>query len=91
MYDLIIKSGVDKIFMKLSKKDPAHLIIVYKKIIEIRTNPYHKYKFLRKPLQNYNRVHIDSHFVLLFRVHHDLQSIELFYYGHHDTVYEWRP
>ncbi len=66
MYDLYIKEEADKIFQKLAKKNPHQLSIIDKKITEIRSNPAHDYKFLRKPLQTFNRVHIDAHFVLIF-------------------------
>jgi mRNA-degrading endonuclease RelE of RelBE toxin-antitoxin system len=52
MYDLFVKPEADRIFAKLSKKNPKQLVIISKKITEIRTNPNHNYKFLRKPLQN---------------------------------------
>jgi len=50
MYNLEIKPTADKIFKKLAKKNPKQMKIIYKKIREIRQNPYHRYKFLRKPL-----------------------------------------
>lgn len=88
MYDLLIKPEVDKLFQKLSKKDPKRLIIISKKIAEIRANPHHDYKFLRKPLQNLNRIHIDKHFVLIFRIEHGTQTVEILDFGHHDDVYK---
>lgn len=66
MYDLDIKPEADEIFKKLSKKNQKQLEIIYKKIEEIRANPEHIYKFLRRPLQNFNRVHIARHFVMIF-------------------------
>ena len=62
----------------------------HKKIEEIRLTPY-GYKFLRTPLNGFNRVHIDSHFVLIFRIDHFAKSIILYYFDHHDEVYKWRP
>ena len=91
MYLLDIKPEADKIFKKLAKKNPKQLIIVNKKIIEIRTNPFHKYKFLRKPLQLFNRVHIDKHFVLIFKIDHKIKVVDVHFYGHHDDVYQWKP
>lgn len=90
MYDLEIKPEADKIFSKLAKKNPHQLKVIDKKITEIRTNPS-GYKFLRKPLTGFNRVHVDKHFVLIFLVHHDRKTVEVYYYGHHDFVYDWRP
>lgn len=91
MYDLDIKEEADKKFKKLGKKQKKQLLIIRKKLQEIQNNPYHTYKFLRFPLQTYNRVHIDKHFVLMFRVNHEKKTIEVYEYGHHDHIYKWRP
>ena len=91
MYELDIKEEVDYIFKKLSKKNPKQLEIINKKIQEIRLNPNHIYKFLRKPLQSFNRVHIDGSFVLIFKIKHEENVVKIYYYGHHDNVYKWRP
>ena len=91
MYDLEIKEEVDKIFFKLSKKNTKQLNIINKKIQEIRQNPNHTYKFLRNPLQKFNRVHIDNNFVLIFKIIHDEKKVIVYYYDNHDNVYKWRP
>jgi len=88
MYDLDVKPEADKIFKKLVKKNPKQLEIINKKIKEIRKNPKHEYKFLRKPLQTFNRVHIDKHFVLIFKIKHEV--VEIYFFGHHDEVYQWK-
>ena len=90
MYDLEIKPEADKIFSKLAKKNPRQLMIIDKRIKEIRENPL-GYKFLRKPLNGFNRVHIDKHFVLIFQIHHDKKIVGIYYYDHHDFAYQWRP
>lgn len=91
MYDLKIKPEADKIFRELAKKDSKQLGIIQDKIKYIRENPFKSYKHLSSPLQGFLRVHIDSHFVLIFQIHHDNSTVEIFYYDHHDNVYEWRP
>ena len=91
MYSLEIKEEADKIFHKLSKKNPKQLEIIIKKIKKIRENTNHIYKFLRKPLQTFNRVHIDNHFILIFKIDHTREIIIIYYYDHHDKVYMWRP
>ena len=91
MYSLEVKEEVDRIFKKLSKKNPKQLSIINKKIEEIRENPNHIYKFLRKPLQSFNRVHIDRSFVLIFKVEHERKAVVIYYYDHHNNVYKWRP
>ena len=91
MYFLDIKPEADKIFQKLAKKNPKQLKIIDKKVKEIRINPIHKYKYLRKPLQTFNRAHIDKHFVLIFKIDHNSKVVDVYFYGHHDEVYQWRP
>jgi len=91
MYELDVKPEADKIFKKLAKKNAKQLWIIHKKIEEIRANPHHEYKFLRNPLQNFNRVHVDKHFVLIFKISHEKNIVEVYYYDHHDNAYKWRP
>ena len=91
MYSLYVKPEADRIFKKLSKKSRRQLRIIHKKIGWIRRKPHHKYKHLRKPLQTFSRVHIDSSFVLIFKIKHQEKALEIYYYGHHDSVYKWRP
>ena len=89
MYTLEIKEEADKIFKKLSRKNPKQLKIISKKNNEICKNPPHKYKFLRKPLQSFNRVHIDKHFVLIFKVDYSREAVIIYYFDHHDKIYNW--
>lgn len=91
MYSLEIKEEADRIFSKLSRKNPRQLEIINKKIEKIRENPNHIYKFLRKPLQTFNRVYIDNYFVLIFKIDHVRETIVVYYYEHHDKVYMWKP
>ncbi|GBE19958.1 MAG TPA: type II toxin-antitoxin system mRNA interferase toxin, RelE/StbE family [Candidatus Pacearchaeota archaeon] len=79
MYGLEIKKEADKIFIKLSKKNPSQLSIIDKKIKQVRENPAHSYKFLKKPLQIFNRVHIDKHFVLIFKLDHTKKTLIIYY------------
>lgn len=90
VYDLYVKPEADSIFKKLAKKNPVQLKIIHHKITEIRESPF-GYKFLRKPLQGFNRVHIDKHFVLLFKIDHESKMVDVYYYDHHDYVYQWQP
>lgn len=91
MYSLDIKPEADRIFKKLLKKNPKQLLLIHKKIEELRANPHHSHKFLRKPLQTFNRVHINTHFVLIFKIDHQKKIVDVYYFGHHDKVYKWRP
>ena len=90
MYALEIKPEADKIFRKLSKKNRKQLEIIHKKITEIQSNPLREYKFLKNPLQNYNSLHIDAHFVLIYQIAHVKRTVIIFYFGHHDEAYLWK-
>jgi len=87
IYDLHIKPAVDKIFLKLGKKDPKQLWIIRKKLVEVRENPHH-YKNLRAPLNAWKEVHIDSHFVLAFSIDEKLKRVEVEDYDHHDRIFK---
>ena len=91
MYDLEVKEEIDRIFRKLARKNPKQLEMIDKKVNEIRSNPERIYKFLHFPLQGFNRVHIDTHFVLIFKVNHVRKAVILYYFDHHDNAYKWRP
>ena len=85
-YSIELRKSVEKIFFKLRKKDPEKLKIINKKILEIKKNPQH-YKNLKKPLQNFKRVHIGKSFVLIFSVNKKKYKIIIEDYAHHDSVY----
>jgi mRNA interferase RelE/StbE/toxin YoeB len=85
-YDLDIPEHLDKIFLKLSKKDKKQLEIINKKIAEIRENPYH-YKPLRGDMHGALRVHIDKSFVLTFEIDEQKKVVRLLDYDHHDNIY----
>ena len=86
MYSYGLRKSVEKIFFKLAKKNPQQLLIIERKIEEIRQNPQH-YKNLRKPLQHLKRVHIDGSFVLVFSVDEIKKHIIIEDYEHHDKIY----
>ena len=86
MYSYELRESVEKIFFKLAKKNPKQLLIIEKKIKEVRQNPQH-YKNLRKPLQHLKRIHIDKSFVLIFSVDENKRHIIIEDYDHHDNIY----
>jgi len=86
MHSYELRKSVEKIFFKLAKRNPSQLLIIEKKIEEIRQNPQH-YKNLRKPLQHLKRVHIDKSFVLVFSVDDDKNHIIIEDFEHHDNIY----
>ena len=90
IYALEFKPGLDKIFWKLLKKNRIHLEVINKKIKYLRANPFKRYKFLRKPLEGFNRIRLNKHFILVFIVDHFSKTVVLYHYAHHDEVYDWR-
>ena len=86
MYSLITKEHVDKIFYKLSKRNPKQLEIIKNKVQQILENPFH-FKPLRAPLQNKRRVHIDKSFILVYSVDENTKTVTLEEYDHHDNIY----
>lgn len=85
MYNLEVRESVDGLFRKLAKKDKVSFEYINKKILEIRENPYH-FKPLRKPLQNFRRVHIGN-YVLVYSINEKTKTIIIERYKHHDDVY----
>lgn len=86
MYNLEVRSSVEEIFSKLTKKNPKQLKIINKKIYQIRENP-HRFKPLHFPLAGMRRVHIDKSFVLTFSIDEKNKIVILEDYDHHDKIY----
>ena len=87
MYSLDIKPSLKKKLIKLAKKNPKQVEIIYSKVEEIVKNP-HRYKNLRAPLNHWKRVHIDKHFVLAFSINEETKTVILEDYEHHDNIYK---
>ena len=87
MYSIDIKPELDRILRKLAKKNRKQHKIIMKKIEEIIENP-HRYKNLRYPLQDWKRVHIDSHFVLTFSIDEENETVIFEDFDHHDNIYK---
>lgn len=66
-YEIDISDELDKKFNKLAKKNRKQLMIIHKKVEEIRENPCH-YKPLKGDMKGSRRVHIDKSFVLTYEV-----------------------
>jgi YafQ family addiction module toxin component len=87
VYKLAIKEKLDKKFKKLQKKDKEMLRLIERKVQDILEDP-HRFKALRKPLQNKRRVHIGGSFVLIYEVNEKEKMVTLFDFHHHDNVYK---
>ena len=83
-YKLEVAAHVDKIFLKLKKKDPKQLRIISSKICQIMENPEH-FKPLRGDLSGARRAHIDKSFILIYEFKNS--TVRILDYGHHDEIY----
>lgn len=77
-----------KILKKLFKKDRGRYEATLNKINEIihSEDPTH-YKNLSYDMKEFKRVHIDSHFVLAFKVDEKNKIIKFEDLQHHDKIY----
>jgi len=75
-----------RILKKLYKKDRRRLEAVLNKIHEIiKCKDLNHYKNLSHEMKDYKRVHIDTHFVLVFKLEGDIIKFEDL--QHHDVIY----
>jgi YafQ family addiction module toxin component len=85
MYNAEYTHKLLKILAKLQKRNPNDLRNIRKKIAEIIENPEH-YKPLTGELKGKRRVHLNTHFVLTFKL---IDDTAIFLdYEHHDRVYD---
>lgn len=90
MFEFDLSEQLKVLVRKLAKRDKVRLLILNKKIKEIVNNneqTIEKYKNLKYGLSDYKRVHIDSSFVLLFKVYKEKKMIYFWKLEHHDKVY----
>ncbi|MBS1257868.1 MAG: hypothetical protein MAG551_00921 [Candidatus Scalindua arabica] len=87
MYKLAIKESLDRKFKKLQRKDKELLRLIEKKVQNILSEP-HRFKPLRKPLQNKRRVHIGGSYVLVYEVNENEKLVTLIDFNHHDNIYK---
>lgn len=86
MYSFEVRGSLDKIFLKLARKDLNMMKIIERKIQEIVLNPNH-YKNLRRPLSHLKRVHIGKSHVLCFSVDEVKKIVVFEDFDHHDKIY----
>jgi len=93
MFDFGLTDELKSIIEKLSKKDKKRSEIINKKIRQIINSDLvfvEHYKNLRHDLNDFKRVHIDSSFVLVFKVYIKDNFILFVDFDHHDKVYKKR-
>jgi YafQ family addiction module toxin component len=90
MFEYDFTDELKAIIRKLTKKDKKKSLIIAKKVQEIINNDFEtidRYKNLRYGLKDRKRVHIDKHFVLIFKVDKENNFILFTDFDHHDSVY----
>jgi YafQ family addiction module toxin component len=90
MFNYKTSKNLDRILLKLSKKDKKLYVQIIKKIHEISNSPdIEHYKNLRYDLKEFKRVHIGK-FVLVFRFNKKENLIYFTDFDHHDKIYKKR-
>ena len=90
MFEFDLSDGLKLKIRKLLKKDRKKAEIINKKIKEIVGSDaatIDHYKNLRRDLKEYKRVHINTHFVLTFKVDKQRNFILFVDFEHHDKAY----
>ncbi len=87
MYSLTIKESLDKKFKKLQRKDKELLRLIDRKVQDFLADP-HRFKPLRKPLQNKRRVHLRGSYVLVYEVNEREKIVTLMDLDHHGNIYK---
>jgi len=88
MYSWALSDKLKKILRKLLKKDRVRYEATIKKIEEVfQSESVNHYKNLSHDMKEFKRVHIDSHFVLIFKADKNSKFIRFHDLQHHDTIY----
>ena len=93
MFNFNLTDELKAIIEKLAKKDKKRADIINKKIKQIINSDsasIQHYKNLRHDLKEFKGVHIDSSFVLVFKVDTAKNFILFVDFDHHDRIYEKR-
>jgi YafQ family addiction module toxin component len=90
MFDFDITDELKFVIGKIAKKDKKRVEILNKKIKQIincDSVSIQHYKNLRHDLKEFKSVHIDTSFVLVFKVDTQNNFILFIDFDHHDRVY----
>lgn len=87
MNSLKLRESVERKLKKLSKKDNQELIAIEKKVKQILNNS-HRFKPLKKLLQNLRRIHIHKSFIIIYSIEEKTKTVIIEVYEHHDKIYK---
>ena len=93
MFNFDITDELKAIIEKLAKKDKKRAEIINKKIrqiIDSDNGSIQHYKNLKYDLKEFKGVHVDSSFVLIFKVDIKNNFILFIDFDHHDRIYKKR-
>jgi len=91
MFNFNLTDELKFIIEKLAKKDKKRVEIINKKIKQVINSDLmsiEHYKNLRYDLKDFKGVHIDSSFVLVFRVDIPNNFVLFVDFDHHDRIYK---
>jgi len=89
MYKWERSDKLKKILNKLFKRDKIRYEAALKKIQEVITcKGFKHYKNLSYDMKEFKRVHVDSHFVLTFKIDEKNKIIRFEDLQHHDYIYK---
>ncbi|MFH1310878.1 MAG: type II toxin-antitoxin system RelE/ParE family toxin [Nanoarchaeota archaeon] len=91
MFNFNLTDELKSIIEKLVKRDKKRVEIINKKIRQIVNSDstfIEHYKNLKHDLKDFKRVHIDSSFVLVFKVDLPNNFILFVDFDHHDSIYK---
>ncbi|MEK6830073.1 MAG: addiction module toxin RelE [Nanoarchaeota archaeon] len=91
MFDFNLADELKSVIEELAKKDKKRTEIINKKIKQIINSDsisIQHYKNLRHDLKEFKAVHIDSSFVLVFKVDIPNNFILFVDFDHHDHIYK---
>ena len=91
MFNFNLTDELKSIIEKLAKKDKKRADIINKKIKQVINSDLmsiEHYKNLRYDLKDFKGVHIDSSFVLVFRVDIPNNFVLFVDFDHHDRIYK---
>ena len=91
MFNFNLTDELKSIIEKLAKKDKKRVEIINKKIKQIVNSDsifIEHYKNLRYDLKDFKRVHIDTSFVLVFKVDIKNNFVLFVDFDHHDKIYK---
>ena len=86
-YKLEIPEHLDKIFIKLSKKDKLQFEILSRRIKEILEDPY-RFKPLTANMVGQRRASI-RHFVLTYEILENEKIVKFYFIGDHKEYEKW--